>query len=123
VIEMRAIAPPTRRASGRRAPRGVVEGAVACLLLALTFGAAQGQTSLPVKIAPPESKFEPQPPRPSESHFWMPGHWRWIGGTWVWTKGRWLESPSPGMYWLPGHWEQRPYGYVWTDGGWVLAEP
>jgi hypothetical protein len=121
---MRVTAPPVRKAAGKTpSGRGVLRASVAWVVLALTVSAAQGQTSLPVRTAPPENKFEPQPPRPSESHSWMPGHWRWIGGTWVWTKGRWLEPPSPGLYWLPGHWEQRPYGYVWTDGGWVLAEP
>ena len=95
----------------------------AALVVLAGGGAAQAQVSLPVKIAPPARKVEIQPPRPSDFHSWMPGHWRWIGGTWVWARGKWLESPAPGTYWQPGFWEPRPYGYVWVPGGWVTASP
>ena len=97
--------------------------AAASLVIVATAGAARAQPSVPVKVAPPERKVEIQPPRPSESHSWIPGHWRWIGGTWVWTMGKWREPPVPGTYWQPGYWELRPYGYVWVPGAWVAPSP
>ena len=92
---------------------------LAALLLMLVPGAARGQVSVAVNIAPPALPVYEQPPLPQPGYLWAPGYWAYGPDGYYWVPGTWVEPPAPDLVWTPGFWGWSNGGYAWTPGYWA----
>lgn len=98
--------------------------------------------------APPPSRAELRPPRPSVHAEWIPGFWQ-RDREWMWSAGFWrvpeadiaaeqtaqapvapppvkTEAPPPPaaasatLVWTPGYWAWNGSAYIWIDGAWRI---
>lgn len=70
---------------------------------------------------PPESlEAGPSSPAPSDTDFWMPGHWYWMDGGYRWQAGSWCGYRE-GWTWVPARYVWTPYGCVFVPGYWDFA--
>jgi WXXGXW repeat (2 copies) len=71
-----------------------------------------------VRIAPPETRVEVVPARPSPHHFWVHGYWAWNGHRHVWAPGHY-EVERHGYVYRETRWEEGPHGHWrYHHGGW-----
>ncbi len=75
-------------------------------------------TYLPKPPEPPETAAPGAPP--TESSFFVPGHWEWRGDRYAWRPGYWAKV-EPGYVWVQAHFRWTPTGYVYIPGYWDLA--
>ncbi len=75
-------------------------------------------TYLPKPPEPPETAAPGAPP--TESSFFVPGHWEWHGDRYAWRPGYWAKV-EPGYVWVQSHFRWTPTGYVFIPGYWDLA--
>ncbi len=79
--------------------------------------ASEGVEVVYVEKAPPASKVEVIPKRPTPRAVWIPGYWKWKGNKYFWAPGHWEKKPR-GTAWAPGQWKKTHRGWVWTAGYW-----
>lgn len=71
---------------------------------------------LPWPTPPPLQRSEWQPPRPSERHVWVGGHFAPEGDRLVWRAGRWTIPPEPRLRYEPARWDDRGGRFVFLRG-------
>jgi hypothetical protein len=81
-----------------------------------TFAAQQSSSLKQVDQAPPPSRVEVVPVRPSELAVWVDGEWIWRRGRWAWLTGRWVEPP-PGAVFCPWVFVRGTDGRLWAAPG------
>jgi hypothetical protein len=94
----------------------VVAGAC---LIASPYGVstASAEPVVEVRIAPPATRVEVVPARPSPHHFWVHGYWAWNGHAHVWAPGRY-EVERRGYEYREPRWEGGHGHWHFRDGGW-----
>ena len=79
---------------------------------------ASAEAVVEVRVAPPATRVEVVPARPSPRHFWVRGYWAWNGRSHVWMRGHY-EVARPGYAYRETHWESAPNGHFrYHQGGW-----
>ena len=79
---------------------------------------ASAEPVVDVRIAPPATRVEVVPARPSPHHFWVHGYWAWSGHSHVWVPGRY-EVERRGYGYREPRWEGNPNGHWrYHQGGW-----
>ncbi len=79
--------------------------------------AASAAPVVDVRVAPPATRVEVVPARPSPRHFWVHGYWGWNGHAHYWTPGRY-EVARPGYAYREPRWERVHDHYRFHEGGW-----
>ncbi len=108
----RSVARLTRRVAG-----AILAGAC---LIASPHGVqvASAEPIVDVRIAPPATRVEVVPARPSPHHFWVHGYWAWTGHSHVWVRGHY-EVERRGYNYREPRWEGNPNGHWrYHQGGW-----
>jgi len=87
----------------------------ACLIAAPH--AASAAPVVEVRVAPPVTRVEVVPARPSPHHFWVHGYWGWNGHAHYWVPGRY-EVVRPGYAYREPRWERVHDHYRFHEGVW-----
>jgi len=69
-----------------------------------------GAAALEIRIAPPETRVEVPPRRPSSHYVWVNGYWGWNGHRHVWVHGHYVRERR-GYAYRQARWERTPHGH------------
>ncbi|HXK20487.1 MAG TPA: hypothetical protein VNG33_21905 [Polyangiaceae bacterium] len=79
---------------------------------------ALAETFVDVQTAPPVTRVEVVPVRPSPRHVWIRGYWGWDGYHHLWVPGHYVLARRGYVYVEP-RWEAAGRGHWhWHRGGW-----
>jgi hypothetical protein len=96
----------------------IVLGLLGCYPRETVYVAQPRVEAVVVREAPPKIIKERRPPRPSQGHIWIDGHWHWDNKRYAWQPGRWERPPHERAVWVPPRYERDNRGYRYTPGGW-----
>jgi hypothetical protein len=68
--------------------------------------------------APPRSRHETRPSRPSKDHLWINGYWERQNEKWAWAGGRWETPSRKGSTWIKPKYHHEKDGYRYEAGRW-----